>query len=599
MEPDIAELAFLSDRHGAALLDARGTVVWLCLPRMDHGSLCAALLDEERGGHLALAPDEDGAGCTRRYRPGSLILETTWETSSGVARVVDLLAIGADGRPQATLVRRCEGVRGTVRLALDVAPRFDYGGASPWIRPGPGEGGFRLTAGDDGLLVTADGVLEQTDDHRLSGSLEVAAGEVRAVMARYVPPARLDADVPRPDAEALVDATTAAWASLARRLRGDEALGSRESAVVLLGLTDATTGAVAAAATTSLPESAEGRTWDYRATWIRDAVFTARSLSEVGADAAADAFERFIERTAGGNAGEVRIMYGLGGERRMVELEVGELRGWRGIGPVRAGNGAAAQEQHDVLGELLNLAWRRHERGDDPDDADWRFLRAVADQAADCWRRPDRGIWEWREAPRHFVHSKALCWSALDRALCLAAATGHDAPRARWTRERDAIREAIDARGVDRRGVFVQAFDGDDLDAAVLLLPVAGYCAWDDPRMIASADAIRAELDDGGLLRRYRVPDGNPGREHPFTACTFWLAECLARQGRTAEAQEAFDAAMAVRTPLGLFAEEADPRSGDAWGNFPQALAHLSHLSAAHALRAVSAAPGRAPAGRR
>jgi GH15 family glucan-1,4-alpha-glucosidase len=584
MEPDIADLAFLSDRHGAALLDARGTVVWLCLPRMDHGSVCAALLDEQRGGRMALAPEDAEARCTRRYRDGSLLLETTWETEAGVARVVDALAIGTDGRPLATLVRRCEGLRGEMRFAIELAPRFDYGAASPWIRPGAGRGSFRLSAGDDGLLVTTDAELERTGDHRLAGTLTVTAGEAHTVVVEYVAPSRLDEGRERPEADTLVQATAAAWASLTRELHADDTHGMRASAVVLLGLADATTGAVAAAATTSLPESAAGRTWDYRATWIRDAVFTARSLSEVGAGDAAEAFERFIERTAAGNAGEVRILYGLGGERRLPELEVGGLRGWRGIGPVRVGNGAAGQEQHDVLGELLNLAWRRCARGAIPDADDWRFLRAVADRAAACWREPDRGIWEWREAPRHFVHSKALCWSALDRALALADAAGHDAPRERWEQERDAIRAAVDSRGVDRRGVFVQAFDGEDLDAAVLLLPVAGYCAWDDPRMLATVDAVRAELDDGGLLRRYAVDDGNPGREHAFTACTFWLAECLARQGRTAEARAAFDAAMAVRTPLGLFSEQADARTGASWGNFPQALTHLSHLSAARAL---------------
>jgi GH15 family glucan-1,4-alpha-glucosidase len=250
---------------------------------------------------------------------------------------------------------------------------------------------------------------------------------------------------------------------------------------------------------------------------------------------------------------------------------------------VQVGNAAAGQEQHDVLGELLGLAWRRHLRGADPDADDWRFLAAVADRAAGVWELPDRGIWEWRGEPRHFVHSKALCWAGLDHALRLADSCGFDAP-ARWHEACDAIREAVDRHGVDDRGVFVQVFDADDLDAAALLLPVAGYCAWDDPRMVATADAVRDELDEGGLLRRYRIDDGQPGEEHPFTACTFWLAECLARQGRRADAERAFSAAMAVRTPLGLFSEQADPAPGGSWGNVPQALSHLSHIAAAIAL---------------
>jgi GH15 family glucan-1,4-alpha-glucosidase len=590
-EPAIGELAFLADLRGAALVDAAGSVAWLCMPRLDQGSFCAKLLDAESGGHVTIAPATPAGPARRGYVDASLVLETVWETDGGRARVLDALAIDPDdlAHPPAMLIRVCEGLEGEVELGVVVAGCFDYGAAPPWIRAA--DDGFRLTAGDDGVLACGDGGLERDGDHGLGGRIRLRAGDRWRLALRFARPSALDRGevegLDGPGVDAALERTLDHWRRWRTKVRtpgGVDADGVAASARVLHGLTNADSGAIAAAATTSLPESPEGRTWDYRATWVRDSVFAVRAMAEVGFAEEADDFHRFMLRTAAGNAGAVRVMYGMDGERRLSELEVEELRGWHGIGPVRVGNGAVAQEQHDVLGELVNLSYRQHARGVELDGDDWRFLRAIVDRAAEVWHRPDRGLWEWRGEPRHFVHSKALCWSALDRGLRLAEAGGFEAPRARWEQARDAARAAIDRHGVDARGVFVQAFGSSDLDAAALLLPVAGYCAWDDERMVATADAIKAELDDGGLLRRYRVDDGQPGREHPFLACTFWLVEALARQGRRAEARTWFDSALAARTPLGLFAEQADPRTGRPWGNFPQALTHLAHIAAAQAL---------------
>jgi GH15 family glucan-1,4-alpha-glucosidase len=604
-EPDIADLAFLADRHGAALVDAAGSVAWLCLPRLDHGTFCAKLLDAESGGHITIAPAGAGADAAghpqRSYVDGSLVLETVWEAEGGRARVLDLLAIDPEDptTPPGLLLRICEGLTGDVALDVVVAGCFDYGAARPWIRPGEHDDVYALTAGDDGFLAWSDGGLQRDGDHGLHGRVRLREGDRWRLALRYArPPALERGEVAAPDADE-VDAALAVtldywrgWSAKLKAPEGVDADGTRVSARVLHGLMNGDTGAIAAAATTSLPESSEGRTWDYRASWVRDSIFAVRSIAEIGCAVEADAFHRFVLRTAGGNAGDVRVLYGMGGERRLPELEIGELRGWRGIGPVRVGNGAVDQRQNDVLGELVNLSFRQTERGFGIGPEDWRFLRALADRAAEVWDQPDRGLWEWRGEPRHFVHSKALCWSALDRGLRLADMTGFDAPRQRWTSAREAAREAIDRDGVDRRGVFVQAFGSSELDAAALLLPMAGYCAWDDPRMIATADAVAEELDEGGLLRRYRCDDGQPGREHPFVACTFWLAECLAHQGRAAEGRAAFDRALATRTELGLFAEEADPHTGALWGNTPQALTHLAHIGAALALAGDDLAGG-------
>jgi GH15 family glucan-1,4-alpha-glucosidase len=381
----------------------------------------------------------------------------------------------------------------------------------------------------------------------------------------------------------------AGWSARGNLVGPDRAAVVR-SAMVLKALTQARTGAIAAAATTSLPEAPGGsRNWDYRASWVRDSVFALRSLAELGYTAEADGFRRFVQRSAAGSAEELQIMYGLGGERRLAELTLDDLEGFGGARPVRIGNAAARQHQHDVYGELLDLAWAWHQRGKTPGADDWRFLTELVNTAADRWRTPDRGIWELRGRPRHLVHSKVLCWVALDRGLRLAEEVGFPAPVGRWTATRAAIRAAVERRGYDPgRGVFTQAFGRPELDAALLLLPTTGFVGWDDPRMRRTVEWVRRELEVDGLLLRYRTPDGLAGSEGAFVACTFWLAECLARQGRTTQAEAAFARASATANDLGLFAEEFDPATGTLLGNFPQALTHLSHITAAVALQQTS-----------
>jgi GH15 family glucan-1,4-alpha-glucosidase len=357
------------------------------------------------------------------------------------------------------------------------------------------------------------------------------------------------------------------------------------SAMVLGGLLNGETGAMAAAATTSLPEVEGGsRNWDYRFSWIRDSTLAARALAELGFDDAADAFRRFVQRSSAGHVDELQIAYGVGGERRLREYQV-DLAGFRGSSPVRVGNAAAEQRQNDVLGELALLAWRWHRRGHSPDDDTWRFICALADAAAARWDGPDAGIWELRNRPEHFVHSKVMCWAALDRAIALAEECMRRGPVRRWARARDRIARAVERHGYNRRRrSFRRTFGSDEVDGALLLLPHTGFVDVADERMAGTVDAVMEDLDDGGLLRRYKAADGMPGREGAFVACTFWLVECLAGLGRLDDAAAAFERAAATANDLGLFSEEYDPRRERMLGNFPQALTHFSHIAAATAL---------------
>ncbi|MGZ4307200.1 MAG: glycoside hydrolase family 15 protein, partial [Solirubrobacteraceae bacterium] len=341
------------------------------------------------------------------------------------------------------------------------------------------------------------------------------------------------------------------------------------------------------APTTSLPEAMGGpRNWDYRYAWVRDASFSARAFAELGAVDEADAFRAFIMRSAAGHAEDLQVLYGPGGERRIQAEGLAALEGYRRSSPARTGNDAAGQRQLDAYGELVNLTWRWHRRGHSPSDDDWRFLVSLIDHAAEHCNEPDQGIWEWPGEPDHFVHSKVLCWSALDRGIRLAYECMRRAPTRRWKRARDDLREEIERRGYDgKRGVYVQAYGRKDLDAALLLLPTVEYIAWDDEKMLRTVAAIREDLDAGdGLLYRYRRDDGLERQEGAFLCCSFWLVECLARGGEIEEAREVFDLIVAKGNDLGLFSEEIEPKSGDLLGNFPQGLTHLAHISACTAL---------------
>jgi GH15 family glucan-1,4-alpha-glucosidase len=589
--PAIGDYALISDSNSVALVSRDGSIDWCCIQRIDSGSCFGRLLDRERGGYCSISSRGEDWTSSRRYVDDSLVLETTFNAGSGEVRVLDFFALPVEERrPYRQLIRIVEGVRGHVELDLEIAPRFDYGGIKPWIRQEDVRL-FSAIGGDDGLLISSDAEFSLTGHHDLVAYLSVRAGERVRLSMMAVPPELLDNDPPEATEPEEIDRRLEealegwrGWSSQVRFKEGSYRPGVLRSALVLKALKNDLTGAIAAAPTTSLPESPGGTlNWDYRYTWLRDSFFSVQALAEIGFTTEADDFRRFVQRSAAGSAEDLQIMYGVGGERRLTEVVLDHLEGYRGASPVRAGNAAFKQPQLGVYGQLLELSWRWHGRGNSPDDDYWRFLLELVDSASRLWSEPDRGIWEVRGEPLHFVYSKAMCWAALDRGIRLAGECMRRAPERRWKKCRDEIRAAIEGEGYDEeRGVFVQAFGNKELDASLLLLPQVSFVDYKDKRMVRTTDAIREELDDDGLIKRYLVQDGE--QEGAFLACSFWLAECFAYQGRLEEAVEVFDRAVSTGNDLGLFAEEYDTEAGEMLGNFPQALTHLSHISAAVAL---------------
>jgi GH15 family glucan-1,4-alpha-glucosidase len=590
--PSIDDYGYIADCHSAALVSRSGSIDWCCMPRVDSESCFARILDWENGGYCQVVPSAPFQG-SRRYLPHTLVLETTFRTEGGEARLLDCFPMreGGEHEPHQQILRILEGISGQVEFSLIIVPRFDYGGIKPWIRHRRDH--FIALGGRHGLLFSGDCPLEMRGRHQLAGSWSVEGGKRARLSILYRRPEDLDEGLVEPPSSAELDrrleATMDWWNTWTARgtFRGPYADLSRRSAIVLKGLSNAPTGAIAAAATTSLPEAPGGpRNWDYRFSWVRDSAFTVRSLAELGFEGEADGFRRFIERSAAGSAEELQILFGLGGERRLQEYKISALQGYRGAKPVRVGNAAASQIQLDIYGELVDLAWRWYRRGYRPDDDYGEFLIELVNAAAEFWARPDQGIWEMRGKPRHFVQSKAMCWGALDRGIKMAEVLGPQVPLGRWKKAREEIRQALEEKGYDPgRGVFIQAFGERQMDAALLLLPITGFVAYTDERMVRTTNAVWEDLQEDGLLRRYAAgQDGMEGREGVFLACSFWLVECLARQGRLAEARKVFQRAVAAGNDLGLFAEEYDTQAGEMLGNFPQGLTHLSLIAATVAL---------------
>lgn len=523
-----------------------------------------------------------------------MILETTFVTEEGEARVLDCFTMrtGGEHEPHQQILRSIEGIKGTVALKIDVEPRFGYGALKPWIRM-DSEGNFLAIGGSHGLVISGNTDLELKHRHNLVGTCVTDEGSQAYLSIMFRKPEDIDEGrVEIPDTQELsrrLEGTVSWWQVWCDKgkFSGRYRHQTKRSAMVLKGLTNAPTGAIAAAATTSLPEHQGGcRNWDYRFSWIRDSCFTVNSLAEVGYVKEANGFRRFIERSAAGSADQLQIVFGLGGERWLPENEIVRLEGYRGAKPVRVGNDAWKQSQLDTYGALLDLAYRWHNQGHSPNDDYWEFLVELVCAVHELWQRPDRSIWELRGEPRHFVYSKVMCWAALDRGIKLAEDIGRKAPLGEWKKSRDKVRTAIETKGYDvNRGVFVQAFGHPIMDASLLLLPEVDFVHYNDERMIRTTDSVWEDLEEGGLLRRYApCDDGLPGSEGVFLPCSFWLTECLARQGRRDKALEIFERALSTGNDLGLFSEEYDTHSNEMLGNFPQALTHLALIQAAVAL---------------
>jgi len=591
--PPISDYALIGDCHSAALISRAGSIDWCCLPRFDSDSCFGRLLDWKQGGHFSISPRKR-AYVSREYVKDSLVLVTTYKSGRNTARVIDFFAMREGGRrrPRRELVRIIEGISGSMRFDVSVVARLDYGEVKPWIFSGGPDAHFACGS-NTGIRIFGDVPLQLIDGHDLHAEVNIRARQRLHLGLEFVPPEQASAAAPPRnkiphELQAHYNETLEWWRNWSGKIVYEDGPGVNivRSAITLKALTFAPTGAIIAAPTTSLPEQSGGeRNWDYRFCWIRDSIFTVWALNTIGAESEAIGVRHFIQRSAAGNADDLQVMYAVDGKRRLTEVKLDHLEGWRGSRPVRIGNGAARQYQADMYGLLVELAWQWSEHGHAPSQAYWRFLRSTVEVAISKWELPDRGIWEVRSRPLHFVHSKVMCWAAANGGISLAEKHGFEAPLQRWRVARERMRAAIEKRGMDqRRGIFVRSFGSQDVDAALLLLPIAGFVAYDDDRMIRTTEVICEQLMQDGLLLRYRSEDGLAGSEGMFLACTFWLVACLARQGKKTLATRIFKRACASANDLGLFAEEYSRRGREMLGNFPQGLTHLSHIGAALSL---------------
>ena len=604
----IAEYGLISDCHSAALVSREGSIDWLCFPRFDRPSVFARLLDDGAG-HWSIAPVGE-AGATRGYVDRTMVLETSFRTSSGTAVLVDALVVGRNERghdlgsesPHA-LLRRVTCTEGRVELAMEYAPRPEYGLIFPFLSRA--EGGLHARGGADVLMLSSPADLD-IDGSSARAHITLSEGESMSFALHH---RQSWEEAPRlwsqEEIDARLDDTIEAWRTWSGLHQGYDGPWQglvHQSGRVLQALTYQPTGAIIAAATTSLPEGVGGeRNWDYRYAWVRDASLT---LEALWIAACPDEASEFFAYLAGASATQLRrgtdlqIMFGVGGERDLSERELPHLGGWRASRPVRVGNGAWSQRQLDVYGELLNSAYRLSDQWSELDPATRAFLADAADTAAARWGEQDQGIWEVRGAPRDYLYSKLMCWVALDRAIELADRLEATERVEGWMKARDEIRDAILQRGWSERAqAFTQAFGSDELDASNLMMPIMGFLPADDPRMIATIRATEERLtDEQGLVYRYRSHDGLAGEEGTFLLCTFWLAQAQALAGEVDRAAATFERTIAYANDLGLLAEEVDESNGELLGNFPQAFSHIGLVTAAWAIS--QAAKGLAPSGR-
>jgi GH15 family glucan-1,4-alpha-glucosidase len=598
--PPIGDYAFLSDCETTALVAPNGNVEWLCLPRMDSPSVFGALLDRDAGG-FRFGPADVMVPAARRYLPGTMVLETSWATPTGWIIVRDVLLIGpwhhdadhstthrrapTDYEADHILLRHIRCVNGEVQLTLDCEPVFDYGrvtGEWRWTEDGYHQGACR--GGEDGLELTLTTDLNiGFEGARAIGRTLIKEGETRFAALSWdkvAPPRTCEEAYPR------LVWTAHHWQHWLARGRFPDhpwRLFLSRSALTLKGLTYAPTGAVVAAATTSLPETPGGeRNWDYRYSWIRDSTFALWGLYSLGFSWEANDFFYFVADAAA-SGDELQIMYGIGGERDLPESTLDHLHGYEGARPVRVGNAAHRQRQHDMWGAILDSIYLHTRSRDRLDERIWPMLVRQVEAAITHWREPDRGIWEVRGDPKHFTSSKVMCWVAADRGARLARLREDHERAERWQAAADEIRADVCANGLDERGVFTQHYDTRALDASALLIPLVRFLPADDERVRRTVLAIADELTENGLVLRYRThetDDGLSGREGAFTICSFWLVSALVEIGELDRARRLCERLLSAASPLGLYGEEIDPESGRHLGNFPQAFTHLALINA-------------------
>ncbi len=604
----IEDYAIIGDTQTAALVGRDGSIDWLSMPRFDSHACFAALLGDRSHGRWQIAPVSEPRATTRRYRGRSLVLETEFTTDTGTVRLVDCMP---PREREPDLVRVVEGVAGEVRMQMDLVIRFDYGSIVPWVRRI--DGVLRAVGGPDALSLWSP-VETHGVDLTTRAEFTVHEGQQLPFLLVWHPSHESAPRAIHP--LAAVDDTCQWWEAWCSRCTyggewHDEVI---RSLITLKALTFAPTGGIVAAPTTSLPERIGGvRNWDYRYCWLRDATFTLYALLVGGYTEEAAAWRNWLLRAVAGDPADLQIMYGPQGERRLTELELPWLPGYEGSAPVRVGNAAATQLQHDVYGEVMDALHLALRSGVAPDADAWALQRELMKFLERSWREPDEGIWEVRGPRRHFTHSKVMAWVAFDRAIAIAGSFYPDDAVDRWRALRAEIHAEVCRLGFDRsRGTFTQYYGSREVDASLLMLPLVGFLPADDPRIAGTVTAIEHDLMRDGFLLRYPTEerdepvDGLPAGEGVFLPCTFWLADNYALQGRDEEARRTFERLLRLRNDVGLLSEEYDPAARRLLGNFPQAFTHVSLVNTAQNLsraggpaadrRRSASKPGETPA---
>ncbi|MBQ0922593.1 glycoside hydrolase family 15 protein [Saccharopolyspora endophytica] len=593
----IEDYALLSDLRTAALVGKDGSLDWLCLPRFDAPACFARLLGGE--GRWSIAPTEPVREVRRRYRENSLVLETEFRTDSGVLQLIDFMPPHeVNQHDEPCVVRIVEGVSGEVGFQLDWVLRFDYGDSVPWVRrvneTEPVLDEYVLgIAGPHTVVLRGEELPTRVDGeraHRHTGTIS-AGQRMSWVLQWSSDPDELPAPM---DPEQELRECEGFWRDWSAKIvyDGPYPKAVRRSLATLKALIYAPTGGIVAAPTTSLPEAVPGnRNWDYRYCWLRDATLVLLALDDLGCTSEAEAWRRWLVRSVAGDPADLQIMYGVGGERHLIEWEADWLRGYRDSSPVRVGNAAYRQRQLDVYGEVMDALHLARERGLVESEDSWAVQRGMLAHLERIWREPDRGLWEVRGPDRHFTHSQVMVWVAFDRAVRGAEEDGLPGPVEHWRELRDEVREEVLRRAWNPEiRAFTQFYGGTSLDASVLLLPAVGFLSGDDERMRSTVEAIRRELQHGVLVDRYTTTDepsevdGLSGREGSFLACSFWMVDAMVYCGRRDEAERMFAELVEMANDVGLYSEEFDAESGCFTGNFPQAFSHLALVNSASVL---------------
>ena len=581
----IEDYAIIGDTHTAALVGLDGSIDWLCLPRFDSPACFAGLLGDDENGCWRIAPKGGAARTTRAYRDGTLILETTFDTDSGTATLIDFMPLDEDVQ-RVDVVRIVRGDAGSIVFEMDLVLRFSYGSAVPWVRRA--EHGISAIAGPDAVELRTPVTVEGKDFHTVA-EFRVQAGEQVPFTLTWRPSqmAALDDVDPQVD----LKETEAAWMAWLEKStnKGPYKKQVDRSLTVLKALTYGPTGGIVAAPTTSLPEQLGGvRNWDYRFCWLRDATLTLYALLSSGFTEEACAWRDWLLRSCAGQASQMQVIYGIGGERLLPESTLPWLSGYEKSAPVRVGNAAHTQIQLDIFGEIMDAMYSAGRSGLPAESEAWALQRGMIEYMEKSWDQPDEGMWEIRGPAQQFTHSKVMAWVALDRAVRGAEEMGLDGPLDRWRALRQQIHAEVCEKGFDRqRNTFVQAFGSKHMDASLLMIPQVGFLKPDDPRVAGTIAAIEKDLLVDGFLMRYDTGgkvDGLPPGEGAFLACTFWYADALHLVGRDDDAHRVFDRLLTVCNDVGLLAEEYDPVAKRQLGNFPQAFSHVGLVNTAHNL---------------